>query len=219
MISIILVSRNDENKEKYLNDFIKKEQILPYLIFRVKPIKEEIGIDQIREIKKELITYNKDKRLFIIYSFETASIEAQNALLKTLEERTVRCQFILLVSNIHHTLPTIQSRCKIIQLSKDDGSIVSQEIIHCINTMKLSNNHEFLIERIVSGITRPEAINFIDQLLIYFKKHYDEIPQTFPLIVKKSLEIRNLIQNNNINPQLAIDNLLIFINKVYSIKT
>lgn len=218
MIPIILVSKNDEKKEEYINNFIKQEKILPYLIFRIKPLKEEISIDQVRELKKELVAYIKNRRLFIIYTFETASIESQNALLKTLEEKTAHCQFILAVTDIHNILPTIQSRCKIVHISKENNNVVSQEIINYINKIKLSSNNDFLAEKIITGISRLEVINFIDQLLIYFKNNYLEEPEIIPKILKKSLQIRALIQNNNINPQLAIDNLLIFIKKIFSMK-
>ncbi|MFA4937272.1 MAG: DNA polymerase III subunit delta' [Patescibacteria group bacterium] len=82
-------------------------------------VKKDISIDQIREIKDflKLHSWNNNYRVVIIQQADKLNKEAGNALLKTLEEPTTRSLLILIVDNIHKLLPTIVSRCQVINLT------------------------------------------------------------------------------------------------------
>lgn len=86
-----------------------------------------IGIEAVRELQHFLslkVPLDKDLNRFII--FENAhllTVEAQNALLKTLEEPPKATILILTVNNEQSLLPTIRSRAQILNVtapSKDD---------------------------------------------------------------------------------------------------
>ena len=98
MIPIILISKQEKKIEQYLNGFIGKNNFSPFSIFRILPETRNLNLDQIREIRKLIMTTAHDKRLIIIYQFDSATPEAQNALLKTLEEPGNN-QFILTANN------------------------------------------------------------------------------------------------------------------------
>lgn len=217
-LPLIIVSNSIDIQENFIDQHIIEKKIIPYLVFRIKPVKDEISIEQIREVKKELVVFNKDKRLFVIYSFDNSSIEAQNALLKTLEEKTGANQFILLAANINRVLPTIQSRCKIVRL-ETGSSPQNQAIFLYIDKLKSDHDYSFLAAHEITGINKAEAVALIDKLLNYFKEKLMPEAKLAPSIVRKCLQVRKLIQDNNLNPQLAIDNLLIFINKLYNMKS
>lgn len=57
-----------------------------------------------------------DKKIFIISSIDNSTEEAQNKLLKSLEEPNECVYYILTTSNIEKVLPTIRSRCNKIEL-------------------------------------------------------------------------------------------------------
>lgn len=57
-----------------------------------------------------------DKKIFIITSVDLSTEEAQNKLLKSLEEPNDCVYYILTTSNIENVLPTIRSRCNKIEL-------------------------------------------------------------------------------------------------------
>jgi DNA polymerase-3 subunit delta' len=72
-----------------------------------------IKINSIREIKK-FISFSFDDikyKVILIYDAHLMNQEAQNALLKNLEEPPDGVIFILLTSNVDKLLPTIRSRC------------------------------------------------------------------------------------------------------------
>lgn len=73
----------------------------------------KIKIDQIRQMLEKV--YEKpiisDKKVYIIDDAETMTVEAQNCLLKTLEEPPEYIVIILITSNESNLINTIKSRC------------------------------------------------------------------------------------------------------------
>lgn len=71
-----------------------------------------IGINRIREIKAEVVRppIALNRKVVVIMNAENATLEAQNSMLKLLEEGWRRTLFILITSHPHRVLPTIRSR-------------------------------------------------------------------------------------------------------------
>ncbi len=80
--------------------------------------KTEIGIDQIKQIQGSaaLPPYEGRHKVFIIDGAEHLSSEASNRLLKILEEPPPHVVFLLLTPNQRLLLPTIVSRCHMLEL-------------------------------------------------------------------------------------------------------
>ena len=73
-----------------------------------------IGVDDIREqlgADVYIKPYNGNRKIYIISEAEKMTPQAQNALLKTLEEPPAYVVILLLTANVGSLLPTIQSRC------------------------------------------------------------------------------------------------------------
>ena len=79
---------------------------------------EILKIDTVREIQHNLNMqpYAAPWRTALFLRFEEANLNAQNALLKTLEEPTPLSKLMLTASNENALLPTISSRCEVIRL-------------------------------------------------------------------------------------------------------
>lgn len=90
--------------------------------------KQTIGIDDIRVLEKNLSLSPRASPLMVgsISNAETLTPEAQNALLKTLEEPPPKTRIILHVQNSMTLLPTIISRCQVIQLN-DSSTVPADE--------------------------------------------------------------------------------------------
>lgn len=84
-------------------------------IIYVKPTKKTgIGVNDIREqINKDINIkpYHYPYKIYIVDNAHLMTEQAQNALLKTIEEPPSYVVIILLSNNINHFLPTILSRC------------------------------------------------------------------------------------------------------------
>ena len=79
---------------------------------------EILKIDTVRDIQHDLNMqpYAAPWRTALFLRFEEANINAQNALLKTLEEPPPLSKLLLTASNENALLPTISSRCEVIRL-------------------------------------------------------------------------------------------------------
>ncbi len=77
-----------------------------------------IKIAQIREIQSEmsLAPFEGRRRVYILCDFQQATLEAANCLLKTLEEPPPRVILILTTLQAEMLLPTILSRCQLLNL-------------------------------------------------------------------------------------------------------
>jgi len=75
--------------------------------------KREIVVDQIRELKKDVIIVpnDSDKKAYIINSADLMNTNAQNAFLQILEDPPAYAVFILRTGNPAALLQTVRSRC------------------------------------------------------------------------------------------------------------
>ena len=78
--------------------------------------KSSISIDQIKEIASFLkhSPIQNEKKIVVIESAEMMTIEAQNSILKILEEPPRYATFVFEVDSNHGVLPTVMSRCAVI---------------------------------------------------------------------------------------------------------
>lgn len=85
-------------------------------IISINPEKGSIKIGQIRKAKEKIILTSLDGTIFfIIYDADKLTIQAENSLLKVIEEPPKSVAIILVCSNYRKLLPTIVSRCQIVR--------------------------------------------------------------------------------------------------------
>ena len=78
-----------------------------------------IGVDEVREqINNDIVIkpYSSKYKVYIIDEAEKMTVQAQNALLKTIEEPPAYAVILLLTTNTGMLLPTILSRCVVLDL-------------------------------------------------------------------------------------------------------
>ena len=83
----------------------------------IRPEGRLLRIGQIRELQKQIVyePLESSRKVYILTDVERMNAEAENCLLKTLEEPPAASVLILLTSNIQVLLPTTRSRCQILQ--------------------------------------------------------------------------------------------------------
>ena len=88
-------------------------------IINYKPIKTSFGVDDVRDIIDEVNKkpFEGDKKVIIIHQGNKLTIQAQNALLKTIEEPPTEVYIIILCESLELILDTIKSRCEIYKLT------------------------------------------------------------------------------------------------------
>ncbi len=115
-------------------------------IFLLAPVNKTISIDAIRGVQKHLqlktIGKRPIRRVVIIEAAQRMTTEAQNALLKMLEEPSVDTVFILTAPSAHSVLPTIYSRTQHIMLKNP-----SQEAL--MSYFRTQNHNEPAVQKVL----------------------------------------------------------------------
>lgn len=217
---IILISSHSDKQEEYIKKLITEEKISPYYVYRITPVKTELSIEQIRDVRKMIAESTGKIRLFIFEAFDTASSEAQNALLKSLEETTEHNMYILVVKQLEAVISTIQSRSKIIVLDNpaEKTGETDSEIQIFLEEIKVSKDYSFLGNKLIRDLNKTESRIFLEKLLRVIKKDFSSGDEKSYLVSRKLMNLNSLLESNNLNPILTVDNLLIFIYKLYKMK-
>lgn len=207
MYPLILIAKQEESIETFLTSYRQEHAISESYVYSIHPAKTEFTIDQVRELKKELFTETKHKRLIILHSFDKANTEAQNALLKTLEEKNNSNQFILISPTLERILPTIRSRSQVINLN-EDSPLVRQETKLLVDEIIKKPSCVFLAHPLVQGISKEDGIVLLEEILTILRSYYAS-NNNYSIVMKKVLQIMAQLRNNNLNPQLAVDYALL----------
>lgn len=194
--SILIVN----NIEETLNLMLPK-----YPLHSVRVIKndekEEFLIAQANEtIKEAFIATSEKKYLFLCGS--TFRKEAQNALLKILEEPPRNIVFILITNSKTSLLPTIYSRLPYKYLKKSEQKIESSLDL---NRLDLKDIYTFLQEN--QKISKQEAKDIVESLLLKANNQKIKLSQKKLNFFSKAIKLLEL----NSKPINVLTSLLLYL--------
>lgn len=120
-------------------------------IIHYKSDKTSFGVDDVRKIIEEVSKkpYEGDKKVIIIHEGNKLTGQAQNAMLKTIEEPPKGVYIILLSESLELLLDTIKSRCQVYKLTP----LNRDDMIKYIKS--IGENNE---ERILTALAYGEGI-------------------------------------------------------------
>lgn len=203
-------------------------------------LKHSIGIDEVRAVERFLIKkpLKSKENIVIIENANLLTLQAQNAILKTLEEPPKNSKIILETQNEKKLLPTILSRCKITKLM---GKVILDEsdpahnllVKEFVDILKKSKSDRFdYIDTIKQKLSDKDfSINLINiwqsvlrdylllnlnyKTLLLNKQNQNQIKE-IKLGINKSIEfidyadkLKKDIENSNVNIRLALELLLL----------
>lgn len=149
----------------------------------IEPEGNTIKINQIRELVKKV--YEKpvvsNKKVYIINDSNLMTKEAQNSLLKTLEEPPEYITIILVATDENLFLPTIKSRCNKILFNK----LTDEQLIQILNKEYNYNNVSNIVLKISDGSVK-KALSLRDK-----EKDYESVNNVFSNLEK--LDIIDII--------------------------
>ena len=183
----------------------------------------KIKIEQIRSMQKKLLEKPiiSDKKVYIIKDADSMTKEAQNCLLKTLEEPPNFVIIILVGSNESMFLSTIKSRCIKIQFEKIDNEElktylqsehgifnISDSLLKAFNgdiekALRISKDKDLYeeIQKIFSNIENYSLLDVIEKVSFLYQNK-----ENISYIEKIEEVKRNLKANSNYD--MSIDALL-----------
>ncbi len=90
-----------------------------------------LGVDDIRAMRADVMIrpYSSEKKIYIVPNAETMTVQAQNALLKTIEEPPAYAVILLLADGIDNFLPTVKSRCITLPIRQVPDRLVEEYLI------------------------------------------------------------------------------------------
>lgn len=104
----------------------------PDIIFVSHEKPNVIGVDDIRtQINGDVAIkpYSSPKKIYIMNEGEKMTVQAQNALLKTLEEPPEYAVILILTTNLETLLPTILSRCVVLNMKPVRDELIKSFLI------------------------------------------------------------------------------------------
>ena len=178
----------------------------------IEPDGASIKIDQIRQMQKKIIEapiISKNK-VYIIDDADLMTTEAQNCLLKTLEEPPEFVTIILIGSKESSFLSTIKSRCTIIKFSP----IENEQIIEYLNKKyEIKNISEEMLEIFGGSIGKAEDLKDKEELFSNIIEIVEKIKiMELPEVLKKA-DIIYKSQEDRIDILEAINVILFKLSK------
>lgn len=217
MQTFLIWSENQEFIDAEINRLIVSLNVSPFDIIQVYP-ENSIGITAVRSLLKESrsTTFKSINRLIVINQIDKATTEAQNALLKFLEESRPSTTIALTSLTGKNILPTVLSRSQIIREKKSfSKKIISQEFYNSLIKL-LSDSHSQRLNFVVSHIAKKEdALLFISNLTDLLEAEILTPTGKFPLnrnqlskLLKKVSAVERYL-DLNVNFKLVLDVLLL----------
>ena len=183
-------------KYTFAKDFAKciLEDSMMQDYYELGPDGKSIKVSQIRELQNVINikpTFSK-KSVYIIDNADLMTIEAQNSLLKTLEEPPEYAVIILIVHNERSILSTVKSRCVNIKFSKLSDKDIKEYFLKNdlnfedknINVFKVLdgslNNIDFIrddydellkLTVFVINLKKNKVINFFQDASVFYDNH------------------------------------------------
>ncbi len=160
-------------------------------VFYVKPVKtKSLGVDDIREQiieKVKIKPYSYKHKIFIVDNADNMTVQAQNAILKTLEEPPEYVIIILIAENIESFIPTVLSRCVVIKFRALPSNLIKEYMIfkhgmseseamfyaeYCKGSigeaLRISNDEGFyqMREDTINCMTKIDSLNVAEAMLM-----------------------------------------------------
>ena len=196
----------------------------------IEPEGNSVKIEQIRYIQRKIQEKPiiSNKKVYIINDADKMTTEAQNCLLKTLEEPPEYSTIILIGSNENMFLSTIKSRCMIIHFSKIEDEKIRKYLEEKYELKDISTNMLEIfqgsigkaillkdkkeqyekIELIIKSISQKSIIDILNMSEILYKSKEEIFDILEYIKCINSVEETKTRLKQNANYDMSIDNML-----------
>ena len=222
MQSLLIICQDKEKGLDYVSSFALKNKI-DRIDLDINLYEKTVGIPDIRVLQKKLFLkpIKSKTKAIVLEGYNGLTIEAQNALLKVLEEPPAHTIIYILIPNKDLLLPTILSRCKIVEL-KDESFELSQEentqyLNILISLLELSVGERLkLAQDIVRN--KGEASMWLEKMIIVARRILIENYYTGSNnynryncfnILTSFQKTHTLLKTTNVSKRLALENLFL----------
>jgi DNA polymerase III gamma/tau subunit len=215
MQSFLIVALNKNEAASYISNLLKENNVNS-LDISLQKYEKAMGIGDVRNIQKAILLkpFRGKTKAVIIETYEDITIEAQNALLKILEEPPANTIIIITTAKKELILPTIISRCKVIILQEkeikltEDDSLKLQETLNILLNGKIGDKLK-IAETIAKEKTEP--VLWLEKMAFFVKNKLLEKDNKLKYLnfLKELQKTYKIIKSTNVSQRIAIENLLL----------
>lgn len=229
MFNSIIVSPDKTKRSEYIQKYCNELSIDRFditIIEKETAIKQNvnsIGIEEVKNMQKKLFLkpIKSPVKAVILEDAQMLTVQAQNALLKVLEEPPDNTIIILSSETKETFLPTILSRCKVIELEQESQKFTDKEIkdltefIEKLPEMPISEKFK-KAETLAKD--KEKAINWVEKLILLLRQKLlqeatnnsnKETLNSQLSILNSLLPLRTLLKTTNVNLRFAIENTIL----------
>ena len=214
-----IISSKDLGKARNKADLILKENKLNKFDIETLEFEKALGIDDVRNIQKKIFLkpFKGEKKAVVIIMRQGATIEAQNSMLKLLEEPPLSTLIFLVTDNYQGFLPTILSRNKLLDLNTNIPISKADDRIHSnfLKNLGIFKIGERL--KLAQDISKDKAgaIEWLEETILVARskmlKSLDDKEEALKLrkLIHK-LELTHYdLKTTNVNVRLSLENLFL----------
>ena len=230
MHAFLISGGSPEERQAEINEKLEEWNASPFDQVMLTTEEPSIGVSEVRTFQQrlQLTPLNSPYTAGIIQNAHLLTIEAQNALLKTLEEPPPHAQIILETPSAQTLLPTILSRCQLIALGTSD-QYTTDDLLLCFKTLEQLEKASVgervkLIDTIATDrettkawVEKATATSRQELLhLIHTGCGIASPPKDFMQLVQMARLLRRLLTAQrqlaaNVTPKLALDTVFLHI--------
>jgi DNA polymerase III delta prime subunit len=227
MTSFVITAKQKENRISYITEFCSKRNIQKVDITLIekdmsaKTATQSIGIDDVKNMQKKIFLkpIKSKEKAVIIEDAQLLTTEAQNALLKVLEEPPANTLLFLGSESKEALLPTILSRCSIVALDQAAYVVTEEEkekLNAFIKQLPILTTGDKLKIAETQAKNKEEGILWLEKLILTIR---DSIISKYTLDTSDTLDkltllrsfqsLHTLLKTTNVNPRFGWENTLL----------
>ncbi len=226
MTSLIIVSNNINETQKKIDSICSeyKIDVLDRIFFPPSSEREKtpssLGIELVKNLQKKIFLkpLKSTHKIIVLNNAELLTTPAQNALLKIMEEPPENTFIILHTFNLNLLLPTIQSRCSIINLYSDPiplPQIDREKIQKTLLQLSSDDIGVRLTNAEILSKNKNTAINFLENAILLKRVELlnrvknDEPVSVLIRELECFQETQKILASTNTNPRLLLETLFL----------
>jgi DNA polymerase III delta prime subunit len=215
MQSFLIAAKDKNTASSYISDLLKEKKI-DRLDINLHIYEKAMGIENVRNIQEQILLkpFRGKTKAVIIQAYENITQEAQNALLKVLEEPPANTIIIISTQKKELLLPTIISRCKIIELKEKQISLINEDLLKLSGTLNILLNGKIGDKlKVAQDIARnkDETALWLEKMAVFVKDGLikNNSNPKYLNFLKELQKTYKAIKSTNVSQRTALENLFL----------
>jgi DNA polymerase III delta prime subunit len=215
MQSFLITGLNKDETFIRASNLLKENGVDP-LDINLQVFEKAMGIEDVRNIQKAILLkpFRGKIKAVILNVYEGITIEAQNALLKILEEPPANTIIIITTPKKELLLPTIISRCRIISLQEKEIKLTQDDLSKFNNEFNILLNGKIGDKlRIAQDITKnkQDAVIWLEKMAVFAKDKLMKNDKNIKYLnfLKELQKTYKTIKSTNVSQRTALENLFL----------